>query len=342
MKTLFQIILIVLFLGIAPSIFAQGTFKLAKLGNFQLENGQTIQDCELGYRTFGTINQNRSNVILFSTYFMGTSNDLTEFIQKNIDTSKYCVIAVDAFGNGVSSSPSTSKKQPGRAFPQFTIRDLVQAQHQLLEKELGLKHILAVMGISMGGMQTFQWVTTYPGFVDKAVSIVGTPRQTAYDLLLWQTELNIIEAARGSGAGEKQALSQAMRTVAALQSLALTTPQNVVAQVKPEDFSKFISDLEKRGAEDDPYNYAGQLRAMIKHDVFKPFDGSLEKTAAAVQAKMLIIVAQQDHMVNPAPSREFAKALKAETIELTSDCGHIAFTCETGKIKSALTSFLNK
>ena len=66
------------------------------------------------------------------------------------------MIFVDAFGNGVSSSPSNSETQPGSRFPTITIRDMVRQQHRFLTEVLGIEHLLAVTGISMGGMQSFE------------------------------------------------------------------------------------------------------------------------------------------------------------------------------------------
>jgi hypothetical protein len=96
--------------------------QFADLGVCNLENGQQISGCKLGYRTFGKLNADRSNAVLFPSYFSGTSADLAGFIAANelFDPSKYFVIAVDAFGDGVSSSPSNSVSQPGPLFPAFT------------------------------------------------------------------------------------------------------------------------------------------------------------------------------------------------------------------------------
>src|SRR5206468_2119486 len=76
-------------------------------------------------------------------------------------------------------------------------RDLVRSQHTLLTRELKLDHVFAASGLSMGGMQTFQWVVSYPSFMTKAVPIVGSPKLTAYDLLLWKTELSLIDSPMG-------------------------------------------------------------------------------------------------------------------------------------------------
>jgi Homoserine acetyltransferase len=53
------------------------------------------------------------------------------------------------------------------------------------------------MGISMGAINALQWSVSYPGSVDWVVAVAGTPRQTAYDLLLWQAQMDIIRSTRG-------------------------------------------------------------------------------------------------------------------------------------------------
>jgi homoserine O-acetyltransferase len=45
-------------------------------------------------------------------------------------------------------------------------------------------------------------------------------------------------------------------------------------------------------------------------------------------------------MVNPAPSVELARHLKARLIEITGDCGHLAPGCEGKKMNEAVRSFL--
>ncbi|HWQ33113.1 MAG TPA: alpha/beta fold hydrolase [Blastocatellia bacterium] len=317
-----------------------GALKFADLGDFRLESGELIRDCKIGYRTFGALNADKSNAVLFPTWFSGKSEQLAGNFGpgRMIDTERFFVIAVDALGNGVSSSPSNSTQQPGEKFPRFTIRDLVSSQHQLVTRTLGLKHLFAVVGISMGGMQTFQWMTAYPDFMDRAVPIVGTTMQTAYDLLLWRTELQAIELSKGCADADS-----AMRLIAHIHALALATPHNRNAQTAPADFQKFIAAEEQnyiRGFR--PLDWAAQLRAMMAHDISRSFAGSMEKAAAAVKAKTLVIVATQDHMVNPAPALEFAKLLKAQTLELSGDCGHLATGCENNTTVAVVRHFLHQ
>ncbi len=169
--------------------------QMGSIGDLKLESGEVIRDCKVAYRTFGALNANKDNAILVTTWFTGDSSAIIGLIGpgKFIDSSKYYVIVADALGDGFSSSPSNSKLQPRMKFPRFTIRDMVTSQHELLTRVLHLSHLLAVSGSSMGGMQTFQWVVSYPDFMDKAIPITGTPRQTAHDTVLWNSEVTALQ-----------------------------------------------------------------------------------------------------------------------------------------------------
>ncbi len=324
-------------LTIATSL-AGAELKFADLGDLKLEDGQVIRDCRIGYRLHGKLNADKSNAILWPTWFGGTTEDLESLIGpgKLIDDTKYFVITVDALGNGVSSSPSNSETQPGEQFPRFTIGDMVRSQYRLVTEILGLKKLHAVMGISMGGMQTFEWIVAHPDFMKKAVPVVGTPRQTTMDLLLWGAELGIIEQAQRCGGS----LAEAMRNVGRIHTFALTTPDNRVRETPREEFEEEVGKRIENYAKRNPYDWASQLRAMMDLDVSRRFGGSMEKAAAAVKAEVFVVVARQDHMVNPHPALRFARLLGADVLILGSDCGHIATGCEAKKLNPAVAAFL--
>jgi homoserine O-acetyltransferase len=182
-----RVVLVVALASVATVAGAQGEQLYAELGDFRLESGEVIRDLKIGYRTFGELNAERSNAVLFPTWFTGTTGDLVEqeVPGKLVDSSKYFVILIDAIGDGVSTSPSNSSEQPGMRFPRFTIGDMVRSQHAVLTRNLGIEHLRAVMGVSMGAMQTFQWAVSYPGFMDKAIPIAGSTRLSSYDRLLF-------------------------------------------------------------------------------------------------------------------------------------------------------------
>lgn len=313
--------------------------RTADLGECRLESGERILDCRLAYRTLGRLNAGRSNAVLVPTWFTGTTQQLLSNVGpgKMIDSSRFFVILVDAFGNGVSSSPSNSARQPGASFPRFTIRDMVAAQHRLLGEVLGVRQLHAVVGISMGGMQAFEWIVTHPAMAARAVSIVGTPKLAAFDLLLWETQLRLIEQCR------RVACEDLAGLVDLIFQLALQTPDYRNRLTPPDSVDEFITRLvDQSRRRFDAENMASQLRAMIAHDVSAPYGGSLRQAADRVRAELLVVVATYDHVVTPGPSREFARLRGAPVLELTSDCGHGVFACDGATVHAAVREFLRR
>ncbi len=88
------------------------------------------------------------------------------------------------------------------------------------------------------------------------------------------------------------------------------------------------------------HNLASQIRAIMDHNVAAPYDDSLERAAARVQADVLVIVTVQDHVVTPGPALEFAELLRAQTVVLPSDCGHNGLRCDGEQLSQASLGFL--
>lgn len=309
--------------------------QVAELGDLTLASGEVLLDARLGYRTAGRLDASKSNAVLFPTWFTGTTEHL--FLSGRtgaIDTSKFFLITVDAFGNGVSSSPSNSARQNGESFPTIGIRDMVKAQYRLVTEKLGIPRLHAVLGISMGGMQTFEWITAYPDAMEKAVPIVGSPRLGSYDLLLWGTQLEAIELAKATGDP-----ARAQRLVDLISALALQTPGY---HVRETDREEALAMVEQTRSTMDVFDRAVQLRAMIEHDVSRPFGGSMEKAASAVKAEVLNVVGLEDQMVTPGPALEFAEFLGAGSVTLESDCGHLVFSCDGARTDTVVRAFLER
>jgi homoserine O-acetyltransferase len=225
-------------------------------------------------------------------------------------------------------------------FPKFTIRDMVNSQHRLLTEKLNIRHLHAVMGISMGGMQTFEWITAYPDFMDRAVPIVGSPQLTSYDLLLWQAEARAIEENAEWNAGN-YVKQPALRSLHDIHTLALTTPEGRVREVERGGFAKFLRSTEHPDKQFDANDWLRQLQAMMSHNVASATAGDLRNAAKRVKARVLNVVATRDHMVNPTTAERYADLIGARTVALTGDCGHLAPGCEAATLNAQVNAFLH-
>jgi homoserine O-acetyltransferase len=317
--------------------------QFANIGDLRLENGGVIRDCRIGYRTFGQLNADKSNVVVIPTWAGGTTEQLQSSIGpgKLVDSTTYFVVAIDALSNGVSSSPSNSRLQPRMRFPQFTLRDTVKSQYELLTRRLKINHVKAIVGISMGGMQAFQWLVSYPDFMDKAVPIVGSPRLAPYDLLIWQAQIEALMRDR-DWRGGNYTVNPARALDFAFGQMLLTTPPDYN---KHKTREQVLIDLEKarrNGRSFDANDKIRQTQAMMKLDVTREFGGDLERAARAVKAKVFVVVSRFDHVVTPGPAIEFASLLGANVLNLDSECGHLATVCESTRLNAAVANFLSK
>ncbi|MGJ3249165.1 MAG: alpha/beta fold hydrolase [Elainellaceae cyanobacterium] len=155
-----------------------------QLGDIQLQSGDRLPNAQLSYITFGTLNADRSNVVLIPTYYTGTHRSYIPLIQpgRALDPDKYFIIVVNMFGNGVSSSPSnTPAPHGGGNFPTITLYDNVIYQHQLLSDVFGIHHISLVAGWSMGAQQTFHWAAIYPDQVERIVPWCGSAKTSVHN-----------------------------------------------------------------------------------------------------------------------------------------------------------------
>lgn len=320
-----------------------GQLQTAELGQCKLESGQVIEDCRVGYRTFGRLNAAAENAVLMPTWLYGTSGELVSLFgdgsspQHLVDTGKFFGIAIDALGNGVSSSPSNSPHQHRTAFPAYTLRDNVAAQYRVMTEVLHLKHLHALVGLSMGGEQTFVWSAMYPKFFDLAVPILGTPRMTSYDLHVKQI---MVESIVGDPAYEngKYTKEPALKLANLFGSLVVTSPEfrnRATPRAKLDDFIASAEAQQPIDANDRVW----QLRAIMQQDVIGK--RSLAEAAKSAPAHFLVIVSAEDHLVNPQPALDWAAATGAPTYVSHGDCAHLIMTCDALAVSSRVRAFLD-
>ena len=313
--------------------------EVVRLGSCRLASGATIPDCRVAYRAYGRLSPTRDNVVLVPTFFAGRSEDHAFMLGTYVDTTRYHVLIVDALADGHSSSPSNTPAPARGAFADLTIGDMVDFQRRLLEEHLGIRHLSAVVGISMGGMQAFEWAVRHPTFADIVVPVVGSPRPTAFDQLIYDAMRSGAEHGGRGGAP----VDSAWTAVSRIETLFMRTPVAVNdsgAARTAADVAALAGAYRQQGwALED---YAAQLRAMRRHDVAASFGGDLSRAARAVHARMLVVYSADDHMVSPGPAAEFARLAGAETLDIRSACGHSLFWCEQATVGAAVRRFVER
>lgn len=155
-----------------------------EIDSIDLQFGGQLENARLAYATWGELNTERDNVVLFPTYYTGTHSDNAALIGKGraLDPDRYFIIVPNMFGNGVSSSPSNTPAPYAAAdFPGISILDNVQCQQRLLHEVFGITSIRLVMGWSMGAMQAYQWGAAFPDMVDNMLCVCGSARVSPHN-----------------------------------------------------------------------------------------------------------------------------------------------------------------
>lgn len=189
-------IIALMFAFAKPAMAVDGERHAFLIGNFKTESGAVLPEAKLMYATYGKLNAARDNVILLPSHYMADSHGYEWLIghDKALDPGKYFLVATELFGNGKSSSPSnTPAPFDGPRFPVTTIRDNVEAVHRLLSESLGVHHLRAIVGFSMGGQQAFQWAVSYPGFVDRIVVTSATAKTWPHGIVRLESQIMAIE-----------------------------------------------------------------------------------------------------------------------------------------------------
>ncbi len=325
-----------------PGCASDGVQQFAQLGQCKLDSGQKIEDCRVGYRTFGRLDAAQDNAVLMPTWLYGRSGDLLSLFgnggssQQLVDTGRFFGIAIDALGNGVSSSPSNSKTQHGVAFPAFTMRDVVASEYRVMTEVLHLHHLHAVVGLSMGGEQTFVWAVEHPGFIDSAVPILGTPRLTVYDLevkrIMVETILTDPDYQKGNYVREPP-----LKLANLFGNLVVTTPAYRNQATPREEREEFFTQAEASQSAD-ANDRLWQLRAIMTQDEIGK--RTISEVARSSKAKFLVIVNAEDHLVNPQPALDWAKAIGAPIYISHGNCAHLIMNCDAEAVSSRVRQFL--
>jgi pimeloyl-ACP methyl ester carboxylesterase len=168
----------------------QGVFPL---GDLKLQSGATLPDARLSWKAHGTLTAARDNVILYPTSYGAQHSDLEWLIGPEgvLDPTRYFVLIIDMFGNGLSSSPSDTAEYPSPV----TVFDNVHAQRRLLREVFGIEQLACVYGWSMGALQAYHWAALFPDAVSRAVVNCGVARTAVHNQVFLRGLMGVLEAA---------------------------------------------------------------------------------------------------------------------------------------------------
>ena len=177
-----------------------GTHRFPGGKALRLESGARIEGLEIAYKTYGVLNETRSNAVLICHALTGDQHVASVHPVTGkpgwwnkvigpglpLDPARYFIICTNVVGGCMGSTgPASANPKTGVAygltFPVITIADMVRAQAMLIEA-LGIETLLAVVGGSMGGMQVLQWAADYPQKLFSAVCVAAAPRHSAQNI----------------------------------------------------------------------------------------------------------------------------------------------------------------
>lgn len=204
LKTLLMCLCVLLYSqGLLATVQVTDTLLVKKqafeIAEFTTQNGKTISPVRVGWEAYGQLNADKSNAILITHFFSGTSHAAGKYQSsdsatgywdaiigpgKAIDTNKFYVISVDTLVNAnvfdpnvITTGPATINPATGKpwglTFPVVTIADFVEVQRHLMDS-LGITQLHAVIGASMGSFQAIEWAVRYPDRVKRLIPVIGS------------------------------------------------------------------------------------------------------------------------------------------------------------------------
>lgn len=334
-----MLLLCALLLPWGASALAQ-TEAVASIGRFVFENGGEIPDMKVGYVAWGKLNDAKSNAILLVPGTSGNRHAYDAHIGpgKTFDTDKYFIVGADPIGGGTSSSP---KDGLGTAFPKYTIRDMVHAQHALMAKTLGLTHLVAVGGSSMGSFQTIEWGIHYPDFMTGLIMIVPAARSDHHFAAVVDAfeAMVTLDPKYNDGKYTENPVEGIRR--AALIYFPWTASDEYLIGLTEAEYEAAKKAAGDRWAKEwDANSMLSRYNASRNFDVSVPFGGDTMKALGQVKARALLLPSMTDRTIPGYLTRELYRGLRSPTIyaEIPSIRGHSAGGAPPGTAEYAYIS----
>jgi homoserine O-acetyltransferase/O-succinyltransferase len=281
-------------------------YEIFDLGDVELQMGATLRGAKLAYKTFGELNADKSNAIVYPTWYSGRHWDNEWLIGEGmaLDPAKYFIIVPNMLGNGLSTSPSNCPPPYDKArFPRVTFWDQVQQQHKLVTQQFGIETLPLVTGWSMGAGQTYQWSVSFPDMVQRACPFCGSSKTSEHNIVFLEGVKSALTADDAFKAGwydEKPAkgLRAAARVYAGWgfsQAFYWDQVYKELGYSSLEDFLVGFWEgffLDRR----DPNNLLTMLWTWQNGDVGRTpgFNGDTVKALNSIKAKLITVPAEKD------------------------------------------------
>jgi len=348
----------------------------------QLACGKTLGPIEVAYETYGRLSAAKDNAVLICHALSGNAHAAGYHSEddakpgwwedmigpgKGIDTDKYFVICSNFLGGcsgttGPSSVNPATGKPYGLDFPIITIADMVQVQRLLLAK-LGIEHLLAVVGGSIGGMQVLQWSIAYPDMMDAALPIATTTHLGAQSIAFDAVGRNAILGDADFADGQyhnNQVPARGLGIARMIGHITYLSEEGMRQKFGRElrSTEKYSYDFNSEFAVETYLDHQGQtfvdrfdansyLYITKASDYFdlERDHGSLKQAFAVTQARFLVVSFSSDWLFTPAQSEAMVEALAANDKDVSfcnieSSYGHDAFLLESETLGSFIACFL--
>ena len=350
----------------------------------KLDSGFNLKDFQIAFKTFGNLNANKDNAILIchaltGDQYVSGANPITKKdgwwsrmvgVNKPIDTRKYYVICSNVIGGcagttGPKEINSQTNLPYGREFPAVTIRDMVKIQNYLIES-LAIEKLFAVVGGSMGAMQTLQWAIDYPQKIQNIIHIAGALKHSAQNIAFHEVGRQAIMNDSNWNKGRYKNNMVPERGLAVARMIAHITYLSDNAmhrkfgrKLQSRDIISFGFDadfqiesyLRYQGRSFverfDANSYLYLTRAMDYFDLEKNFSASIEFSPTPNQhIRYLIISFTSDWLFPTSENRKIAKTLNylrrnVSFTEIETDKGHDSFLLDEPELDSTIKGFLD-
>jgi len=317
----------------------QPPHQMAELGDLKLESGEVIKNLRMSYVTHGKLNESKDNAILFMHGGGANHHNFDHMIGpgRPLDTDRYFIICPDVLGatqTGYEHSTSPTNSGLKMKFPFFGDRDIVKAIHRLVTEGLGVPHLLASTGLSMGGRASIQLAITQPQFMDGIIPVVsasvfGAGASATQNRFRGPLMASSLTSCKGWDGGDYDQNPKACATnaISILAGSFYTSDWWSRDLDSPEAYARwrntFGTDyLDVQDARDLFYQMVAWGRSQVSET--PGFNGDLYRALGSIQAKSLVIYNPRDQLSLAADAEALVRAIpNARGLPIESPAGHL-------------------